>query len=703
VGTEESVINNKNPSMAEEVQEISAQVEQLAVVVTAGVNKELAEILEVEDRSLWHHLIIYQELENDDQNDGVVCWLCQEPVLGCPAYKCLQCNFHQHKLCIDRPDGVDIEIEHKYWWKRHHLIFVQEPDINGGEKKAVCSVCNEPTFGPTYECSIPECIFILHKSCGELSNVIHHPLHSEHTLILQESSSTGNDCFFCRKNCSGSFFYSCSLCSFNLHIICASRRKINADDCHQHTFLSSRKINKFTCESCGEESQDIANLCSECGVLIHKRCDFKHTIKTRSHDHSLLRTYSLCQVEEQDNVRCKLCLEKISTEYGAYYCKKCDYIVHMYCASVFEDKDNNQSATTEADPSQLVHLVEGIDLTEDERAGPQEIKHFSHPQHNLILSHEKLMDDMRCEACMHTIFGTPFYGCVQCNFFLHNRCAKVERTIKRWLFHKHPLTLASSTYELFDCSACARVRQGFTYSCDECEWYKIDIQCFLIPETLTHEGHQHLLYLNCPEDIETCNACGDTDGNYKYDANYVVFRCTDCKFKLCLRCATLPLIAKYEFDTHLLKLSYAHEDNSEEYYCLICEKERDHPNHWFYSCAKCKFTAHTQCVIGKNPCINFGKTYINEKHHEHPLTIVKKADHSPPCDCCTMPFEGVAVECTQCEFSVHPASRPWGIDCLEGVMEVMEVIEVTENNSPDTAPDSDKSDGSDFFFKKRKK
>ena len=587
--------------MAEEVQQTSAQVEQ-AVVVT-GVYKRVSG-MDVEDPSLWHHLIFCEELEND----GVVCWLCHEPVLGCPAYKCLQCNFYQHKLCINRPHGVDTEIEHKYWWKRHHLIFVQELDINGGEKKVVCSVCNEPTFGSTYECSTSECIFILHKSCGELSNVIHHPLHSEHTLILQEPSSTGNDCFFCRKNCSGSFFYRCSLCSFNLDVICASRRKINADDCHQHRFLSSRKEKEFTCESCGEETEDIANLCSECGVLIHERCDFKHTIKTRSHDHSLLRTYSLCQVEEQDYVRCKLCLKKINTEYGAYYCKKCDYIVHMTCASKIEDKDDNRSATTEVDASQLVHLVEGIDLTEDERAGPQEIKHFSHPQHNLILSDEKLMNDMRCEACMHIILGTPFYKCAQCNFFLHNRCAKLPQKIKRWLFHDHSFTLLSqapSTDGMFTCIACSHYRHGFTYRCDECQWYNIDIQCCLIPETLKHEGHQHLLYLINLGHFVTCNACGER-------CSSAVFVCPNWEFNLCLRCATLPLVAKYEFDIHLLKLSYAREDNLEEYYCLICEEERDDLDHWFYSCVKCKFIAHTQCVIGKNPCIKLGKTYIDE-------------------------------------------------------------------------------------------
>jgi hypothetical protein len=42
------------------------------------------------DCSLWHHLIFCEELENDGQSNGVACWLREEPVLGGPAYKCLE-------------------------------------------------------------------------------------------------------------------------------------------------------------------------------------------------------------------------------------------------------------------------------------------------------------------------------------------------------------------------------------------------------------------------------------------------------------------------------------------------------------------------------------------------------------------------------------------------------------------------------------
>jgi hypothetical protein len=549
--------------------------------------------MEVQDWSQWHHLIFCQEMENDDQN-YVVCWLCKETVLGRPAYRCLECNFLQHKSCIEQTQAIKMEVKHNLR-ERHHLMLIEVVDNYGGKEEVVCPGCEEPVFGPAYKCSIPGCTFLLHKPCTELSRMIQHPVHPDHTLALRVPS-TDNFCNVCGKFCGGSFFYNCSPCDFDVDIKCVSRWQFSDEECHQHALFPMRKQMQFTCEACAEESKDIAYLCSICRVLIHRKCDrFPHTIKTNTHDHTLTRTYSLRQVEKHDNVFCKLCYKRVNTEYAAYSCRKCgNYITHLNCAYWVQDS----SSTTEpvasnsiGYESHLVHLVEGINLTEDEKAGPRKIRHFSHPQHNLILTDEELMEYKRCEACMQfVISGTPFYGCAQCNFFLHVRCAKLPSSIKRGLFHQHPLTLLSqapNTGGLFWCRACKRLRHGFTYRCDKCVWYNLDVQCCLIPETLKHEAHQHSLFL-AMSSFGTCNAC--SEGGSK-------FVCTDCNFTLCFRCATLPLIARYEHDIHLLTLSSTREYDPEEYYCLICEEERN-LDYWFYYCVKCKFTAHSRCIIG---------------------------------------------------------------------------------------------------------
>jgi len=215
---------------------------------------------------------------------------------------------------------------------------------------------------------------------------------------------------------------------------------------------------------------------------------------------------------------CKLRYKKVKTKYAVYYCQKCGYIAHLKCA--YDSYDYgvlHSTVTTElvasnsvAYETHLIHLVEGIDLAEDERASPREINHFSHPQHKLILINEKLVDVKHFEACIQFIISIPFYGCAQCNFFLHYRCTKLLATIKRGLFHEHHLTLLSQDVHasgLFLCKACKRIHHGFSYRCDKCKLCKFNVQCCLNLEILEHEGHQHSLHLVI-RSFETCNGCG---------------------------------------------------------------------------------------------------------------------------------------------------------------------------------------------------
>ncbi|XP_059445380.1 uncharacterized protein LOC132177159 [Corylus avellana] len=570
--------------------------------------------MEFEDCSLWHHLIFCEELQSDGNNQ-VFCSLCEKLVLGRPAYKCLECNFLQHKSCIEPAPTIEMQVEHDLR-DRHHLMFTEELG-NTGNQKQVCPGCEEPVFGPTYKCSIPGCNFFLHKLCSDLPHVIQHPVHSKHTLILQVPSKR-NYCDVCLKYCSTYFFYRCSLCDYDLDVKCRSRWQIYAEFCHQHAFVRTLTQIQFTCQVCGEESKGIAYLCSICQLLIHHKCaQFQRNVDIETHNHFLTLTYSLPQFKGHNDIFCKLCYRQVNTEYGTYSCRECSYVAHLNCTTQYNyyAKDLVRRSKFFDDDTKLVHLVEGIKLAEDERAGPWEIKHFSHPQHYLIRIDEEFMENKRCEACMQFIIFIPFYGCVKCNFFLHNRCAKLPSTIKRWRLDKHSLTLLSkapSTDGLFWCGACKRHRHGFTYECDECK-HNYDVQCCLIPENLKHENHHHSLVI--PElSFDACNACGEDRGLF-------IFTCTTCKFYLCITCATLPLVAKFEYDTHLLKLSYRREDDSGEYYCLICEEERDHPDYWFYYCEKCNFSAHPKCVFGTNPYINYGRTYIDEDHR-HPLITV---------------------------------------------------------------------------------
>lgn len=334
------------------------------------------------------------------------------------------------------------------------------------EKQEVCSGCEKLVWGPGYICS--QCDFYLHKSCSTIPQKIQSPLHPSHSLVLLLTHEADICCYACGKLCNKCFVYHCSYCNFNLDIQCASQWQTNANDCHQHSFGPILQPIQFTCEACGEECKDKAHLCGICQLLVDPECTRRpRTIKTIIHDHKLRLIYSSHQVEKHDNIIfCKLCRQMVNTDYAAYYCQYCSYVAHLKCASLIEEKINWP----------LLNLDEEIIGT----WGKTEIFRFYH-MHKLFLVDEdigKLRYNKLCDGCM-LLISAPFYRCVQCDFFLHERCAKLQK-IQRHRLHQHLLTLVSNAPSkdgVFKCNACHCYCHGFFYRCDECN-YNLDIQCF---------------------------------------------------------------------------------------------------------------------------------------------------------------------------------------------------------------------------------
>jgi len=609
-----------------------------------------------------YRITIKQKLENDGKEEVVVCPVCEKAVLSGPAFKSDGCDSLFHISCLEVEEHLDpylLTIIYHLGF-RHELIFKQELENHhdGEEEKVVCFGCEEPVLlGPRYKCSASECNLLFHKSCTELPRKIKHPLYSTYnSLKLVGPRNSYHYCDVCGKRCNRCFCYGDFASDFFLDITCATRWQImNAYDCQRHAFLPVLGDIHFTCQACGRQGNGGASICSICGLFIHGRCArFPRTIRITSHHHSLALAYSLSQRKSSDNLFCNICREKVNPQYAVYCCKVCAFITHLYCAENYwlTDETADSGVNLESLPEETIPLVAN---------DSGEIQHFSH-QHNLILSNEDLTDDKLCDGCMELIISAPFYSCMQCNFFLHAVCVQLPSK-KRHPRHEHTLTLLSrATTEngLFCCGACRYLRHGFVYKCDKCFYVDFDVQCCSIPETLKHPGHQHPLFLalNSKKDCKACYA------GYRYRGmtHNGEFVCVECDFSLCYKCVIRPLVARHKYDEHPLELTYVHEDEYEEYYCLICEKERN-PSHWFYYCKQCDFSAHIQCILGSNPYIKIGSTYT-DKNHQHPVTFVRKIESSPPCNACGRPFYDLALECTQCKFNVHGL---YGADCLKKI------------------------------------
>jgi hypothetical protein len=465
-----------------------------------------------------------------------------------------------------------------------------------------CEGCGEGILGFSYSCQT--CSFFLHKSCGEQPHELQHSLHSQHPLILLKKSPNHDLCDFCNEHILKGFAYNCSHCNFNLHLKCASIPFTLKPEFHDHPLRLLRKSVSFTCDACGKEDKDMFSyVCTSltCSFMVHRNCAaLPLTVKHTSHHHALDLTHS-SQLNQSHRLICRLCVKNVDTD-RAYYCSKCNFVAHLVCATREGETEeikkpestgilkNEDSELDESDS--LPYVVKKMKIGDDKIEIPEEINHFSH-QHDLKLTDE-LLNNEKCDGCMHPIFPYPFYSCAQCRYFLHKSCVQLPRK-KRHPLHPHLITLfAKAPYDSssYECDICDRRCNGFTYHCKECT-FDADVHCSLILDIFTHDGHEHPLILSWTPGSENCSCC-DNSGR--------VFKCTECEFTLDLKCATLPHTMRYRHFEQPFKLCYKANDDYEddEYYCDICEEKRN-PKHWFYYCADMSFPTHLNCILGESP------------------------------------------------------------------------------------------------------
>ena len=471
----------------------------------------------------------------------------------------------------------------------HPLVF-NEDRIYG----KYCFGCNEPILGPSYSCK--ECKWnstFHHKLCAELPlGLLHHPLHPLHPLILfyegtRHLEGEKSNCEVC-KEMLWEYCYFCYRCNFKLHIKCGSLAPTTkATEVHDHPLTVIGRWMTLACDLCGKEDKSMPYLCTTCGFGIHTRCaHFPSRLKVIRHDHPLNLIHSL-ELHQSNSQFCQLCFQKMNTNYGLYYCSRCNFVAHLDCAISWRNmEDINLLEIKEEDSTEskaMLHEHEEI---------ATEIEHFSH-EHDLKLIDE-VPNNKICDGCVRAILTPSFYSCVDCSFFLHISCIKLPK-IKQHPLHQHPLTLTYNKISKFRCDACYESCNGFRYHCQICN-FDLNVHCSLTSNTLTHACHEHHLYLSIPNHKQKCSICGFE--------RYQVFRCTTCDFVLDFKCATLPQSAWYYQHEQPFALCYNPEDDSGEYYCDICEEERD-PKQWFYYCEDCSYPAHFKCILGEDP--NFKK------------------------------------------------------------------------------------------------
>ncbi|EOA19683.1 hypothetical protein CARUB_v10003354mg [Capsella rubella] len=513
------------------------------------------------------------------------CDLCGRNISeGDLFYHCGICDFYLDLYCAKYPPPEVIDVSNKH----HHKLTLHKV-----QTKFNCDAkCGKITESAEFPYVCLKCELAFHVDCvwrpsepeypSEV-NHSYHPLHPLKSLTGQLPDYSDGKCRLCTRKIDERFrlFYHCSPCNFTLDIRCVlnqpqkSLLKLKAHD-HQLTLLP--RLLKFTCNACGLKGDRSPYICVQCDFMIHQGClDLPRLININRHDHRVSRVSLLGVV----NSVCRVCRNKVDWTCGGFSCQRCpDYVVHSKCATrkdVWNGKEL-QGVPEETEDTEPYVVID--DNT---------IQHFSHKHHLRLHDNGVLCDDnKRCSACTHPVCLQPFYGCMDCDFILHQNCAGFPR-VKWHVLHNERLTLVTDKADLFGCAACGRFSNGFRYQHGD---KTFDVRCGSISEPFSHPSfHDHpLYYISQVGGIKRCNGCNEKGND--------VLRCIedDCKFVLCFKCATLPQVVKHRVDDHPLSLCYD-EDATGEYWCDICEKETN-PTKWFYTCKDNQSSLHTKCVLG---------------------------------------------------------------------------------------------------------
>ncbi|XP_074323792.1 uncharacterized protein LOC141660701 [Apium graveolens] len=522
--------------------------------------------------------------------------------------------------------------------------------------------------------------------------MIQHDYHHEHLLTLKPSSKYEN-CRFCdNKMKRQRFVYICnSQCGFGVCFKCALPELELNHPSHNHTLTFMPMIALHTCTACGMEGRkDFSYLCKTCLFWIHKSCACAPAnliCKTHDNDHPLVLAYSLPEEYLSFGVSCNLCPEMVYPCYWLYYCAECRYFAHVHCALSAGESGKNKNRNddegdievsglvhfpvSESEPYLLYRLIQQyakkFSSSTDEKSGKADIISQCRNGHSLILFdaftykdavERNNNDNMRCDGCVQPLISSPgpFYGCLDCNFFLHRVCAaELPREIQHASHPRYEFTRLTRCYEtstpfnFYTCGLCEKFGNGIFYS-DESSGYLVDIGCAAIPSEIKHKSHKHTLHQLSGIAYKNCRGCG-------YHIQGRGFKCKICNYYIHIKCVLKPGTIKHRWDEHQLLLMFPPvKGHPHAFNCELCSNDIN-PNYWFYHCRKCDTSFHDICIdqdFGLN--IKYGGIFKVDNLHKHSLELTGTRQNFI-CGKCgesrDLPYEWQPhLKCGSCKFCV---------------------------------------------------
>ncbi|KAM6554990.1 hypothetical protein CsatB_015752 [Cannabis sativa] len=352
--------------------------------------------------------------------------------------------------------------------------------------------------------------------------------------------------------------------------------------------IGSRYTYQISCSLCElmiDRNQTFYDCSSSCLYSLHKVCaELPQYVDHGLHPHH--GRLMLGKRSSDHTTTCYYCETSFQTQQTlAYKCTQCSLHMHTTCALIpiptlqcNDDKDNN-------------------------------VRYFCHQRPMNLVEHDDSKNHVKCFVCQ-SVWSNSAYSCSfpNCKNFLHYSCANFQSKIDQHSSHSHhPLILQFSKPQSCnvcckkDCRLIFRCHSGCNFNlCTECVVPKITVRC---------QSHDHSLSFVEKAFYEgVCNACQKSYTQWSSECfvpkevkrtQSFLFRCVECDFHLHFLCGPLPSIIKFDYHIHSLTLVDHYipkDDHNDEFYCDICEEERD-PYIRIYCCKDCDFVAHIHCLL----------------------------------------------------------------------------------------------------------
>ncbi|XP_039054660.1 uncharacterized protein LOC120197113 [Hibiscus syriacus] len=506
------------------------------------------------------HPLVFVEEQNSEADPKAYCYGCCEMVSG-PCFSCAVCNYHLHQKCAEAPLSISnhplhpkhpgfflrkrpypdskyvygcalckekrnmffyecrhcwfsldikcfnlsssynkVNPESKHDFHQHPLTFIQTPMDE--HKRSYCSCCHQPLLDALYVCV--DCPFIIHKKClDELSTIIHHPSHRQHPLSL-ESIENAHFCKLCQTQHSG-YFYSCSLCNFNINIECAWARSVVEDKSHhQHAFtLFWRQDNSNLYDVIEQECQ-CEGLNAATQSSITRVIEVNEDGDATKIEHFIHEGHCLVladKMEEKTDRKCDGCMLPVSTNLF-YHCSEsdCHFCLHKHCSEL-----------------------------------PRIKPLWLHRSNATLQSRDFLFCDMCNRPC------SGFFYKIKGYYDVCLRCAKVPDIIESQA-HQHFLFFDFKCKKK-PCNGCGNDwhRNG-AFRCGKCS-FALDFRCVTLPHSTRHKSDEHILYLNSHDDNDYPNHCYCDICEEKRNPSLQYYHCPKCDTSAHVNC----VLGKFSF------------------------------------------------------------------------------------------------------------------------------------------------------------